>query len=237
MTTAMPRRMGVAILAGLALALLAPAVSPNRGGEEKPAVRVYLPSDKEAGKKYADYAARWWQWAVAQPADKNPVVDMTGELAGVGQSGPVWFLAGTFGGPPVKRTCTVPAGKELFFPVLNYVASIPLNGKTEKDLRAKLASWKATPAELELTIDGRKVPDLKKHFAESALFTFVGPEKGEIHPAFAGKHEAIAFGYWVLLAPLPPGRHTIHFRGRLNTADPNDLFETEVTYNLTVAAK
>jgi hypothetical protein len=37
----------------------------------------------------------------------------------IGQSGPVWFLAGTTGGAPVVRGCTVPKGKELFFSLLN----------------------------------------------------------------------------------------------------------------------
>ena len=39
----------------------------------------------------------------------------------VGQSGSVWFLAGIFGGGSATRTCAVPAGKALYFPVLNSV--------------------------------------------------------------------------------------------------------------------
>jgi hypothetical protein len=36
----------------------------------------------------------------------------------MGQDGPVWFLAGTPGGP-VTRDCTIPEGKQLYFPLVN----------------------------------------------------------------------------------------------------------------------
>ena len=41
---------------------------------------------------------------------------------------------------------------------------------------------------------------------------------------------AISDGYWLMLAPLSAGSHTVHFRGVAAGG-----FETEVTYNLTVA--
>ncbi len=74
----------------------------------------------------ASGVARWWQWAYAQPKPVNPVADSTGKHCALGQSGTVWFLAGTFfdpkePGPAVMRDCTIPAGKALFFPVLNSI--------------------------------------------------------------------------------------------------------------------
>jgi len=53
-------------------------------------------------------------------ADINPLLDQTGANAAIGQSGPVWFLAGTTGGT-AERAITVPAGKSLFFPLVNNV--------------------------------------------------------------------------------------------------------------------
>ena len=52
------------------------------------------------------------------PQDKNPTADVTGENCDEGQSGPVWFLAGTFGGLN-ERNCEIPAGKSILFPVIN----------------------------------------------------------------------------------------------------------------------
>jgi hypothetical protein len=63
-------------------------------------------------------ATNWWQWALETPASENPLTDTTGQFAAVNQSGRVWFLAGNPGGTTV-RTITVPAGKALFFPIVN----------------------------------------------------------------------------------------------------------------------
>jgi hypothetical protein len=64
-------------------------------------------------------AAQWWQWALAEPASNNPLTDTTGQFAAVNQRGRVWFLAGNLGGGTTIRTITVPAGKALFFPIVN----------------------------------------------------------------------------------------------------------------------
>jgi len=53
----------------------------------------------------------------AIPAATNPALDTTGAHCAEGQAGPVWFLAGTFGGDPVTSHCIVSAGKALFFPL------------------------------------------------------------------------------------------------------------------------
>ena len=59
--------------------------------------------------------ASWWQWVLSIPVDENPLLDTTGEKCMVGQSGGVWYLAGTFGAPTVTRDCTVPAGTAFLF--------------------------------------------------------------------------------------------------------------------------
>jgi len=98
------------------LALLTVAAAALATHNPNPRV---LPRDSTPyGKSYAEWHAAWWKWAFETPADERPVLDETGEFCHVGQSGPVWFLAGTasFGGSgSVERTCTVPAGKALFF--------------------------------------------------------------------------------------------------------------------------
>jgi hypothetical protein len=45
---------------------------------------------------------------------------------------------------------------------------------------------------------------------------------------------AVADGYWIMLAPLPIGEHTIRFKGAVD----NDIlggFVVDVTYFITVA--
>ena len=86
---------------------------------------------------YGEWTARWWQWLYSIPEERNPAADETGANCHEGQSGPVWFLAGTFGGLN-ERVCTIPAGKSLLFPVVNQMCTFidyP-NLQTETELRS-----------------------------------------------------------------------------------------------------
>ena len=70
---------------------------------------------------FAKLSAEWWQWALSIPTSVNPMTDPTGEFAVVGQRGSIWFLAGKWGGTTAIRSCSVPQGTALFFPVTNAV--------------------------------------------------------------------------------------------------------------------
>src|SRR5574341_1319356 len=89
-------RRSIAAVVGLLVGLLAPATMGFAQGNPNPGV---LPPRATAyGMTYGEWSARWWQWGLGQPAATNPIDDPTGAFCDVGQSGPVWFLAGTFGG-------------------------------------------------------------------------------------------------------------------------------------------
>jgi len=66
-------------------------------------------------------SAEWWQWAFSIPYSVNPLL-VDGKCM-IGQRGPVWFLAGdgSGSGQAITRTCDVPEGATLFFPVINFV--------------------------------------------------------------------------------------------------------------------
>jgi hypothetical protein len=83
------------------------------------------PSDSlPGGKSYEQWAAKWWQWAESIPYPINPIYDTTGADCAVSQHGRVWFLAGT-SGFDATRSCTIPAGKMIFFPIINYLNDYP----------------------------------------------------------------------------------------------------------------
>jgi hypothetical protein len=90
-----------------------PAGEGNQGNKG-----VFPPQSHPYGRSYSEWAAAWWSWAYSIPANQNPITDTTGEFSNIGQSGPVFFLAGSYGGVTVRH-CTVPAGKGLLFPLLN----------------------------------------------------------------------------------------------------------------------
>src|SRR5437867_9117304 len=68
-----------------------------------------------------ELSTQWWQWALSLPPSVNPQTDTTGEDCVVGQRGSTWFLAGVFGGGTASRTCSIPQGTTLFFPIINSV--------------------------------------------------------------------------------------------------------------------
>jgi len=108
--------MGTLVLAGVAMLVIS---SAPVGAAPNPNPGVFPPTVNPYGTSYDEWADRWWQWVDAIPMSSNPMIDPTGANCAVGQSGPVWFIAGSPGGS-YERSCTVPAGKGVFFPVSNF---------------------------------------------------------------------------------------------------------------------
>src|SRR5262249_22552324 len=107
-----PRLLTAALGVALATALALPAAGA--------AANILPPNSTAFGKTYGGWSAAWWQYVLAQPASSSPRVDPTGAGCGTGQSGRVFFLVGTSGsGTATRDGCTVPAGKALFFPLVN----------------------------------------------------------------------------------------------------------------------
>jgi hypothetical protein len=132
-------------VAAVASPLVASAGNPNPG--------VLLINSSPYGKSYGSWTEAWWQWVLSIPAAQNPELDTTGQDAGIGQSGPVWFMSATFGNlPNVVRTFTIPAGKTLFLPVYPWIfgasagdcepssPGVPCDVPTLRDLAAAAAT-------------------------------------------------------------------------------------------------
>ncbi len=192
---------------------------------------VFTPSTSPYGQTYGQWSAAWWQWTFRVPRPENPLLDETGELASVGQSGPVWYLTGNFGGTTM-RTATVPSDKGLFFPILT---SVFWNGPgehfTTEELRAFAAQEIDGATNLSLEIDGATFRHLDRHRVQSPEFSFTLPPNNIINFRPGTYDPAVSDGYFVMLRPLPAGQHSIHFHGEL----PAFGFSLDVTYNLTVS--
>lgn len=193
------------------------------------------------GNAYGEWSARWWQWLLSIPNATNPNLDTTGANCAQKQAGPVFFLAGTFGGSAITRSCTVPAGKALFFPILNSIfgagvgdcdpsnPGVPCN---LADLRVAIAAT-LDSVTLAASIDGEPLENLRRQRVQSPAFTITLPT-GAIFGLTAGTFAPnVSDGYWLLLPPLPAGKHTIHFKG-VFTGGPNNGTVVEVTDHLTV---
>jgi len=186
--------------------------------------------------------AQWWQFIGSIPASVNPGQDKTGADCVVGQRGSVWFLAGTFTGGTTIRTCSIPAGESLFFPVVNSVnintpnvCGQDSNNMSVAALRAQIAPLIDAATNLSVRVDGRPVENVSR--VKSRAFAISFPADNIFNTACApgtfpaGTYSpAVDDGFYVLLEPLKVGRHTLHIHGEI----PSIRFVLDVTYNLKV---
>jgi hypothetical protein len=239
------------LVPALAICALLPVLAagqPAAQCREQPGKPTLLPSHScPHGKTYGEWGEAWWKWVMSIPANRSPLLDTNGAFAAEGQNGPVWFLAGTVGGA-ATRTCNVPLNKALFFPLVNYINDYPCPGGDvvpPRDLPKYLADgahWIINHVtELKAEVDGVALPDLWQNRGDSGLFLFKGdPTMAQVDPCITGRVQpGYSDGYWVMLAPLPAGRHTIHFGGKavfsLANGDPYDwTVDVDVTYKLAV---
>jgi len=197
---------------------------------------VFPPDSEPYGLTYNEWTARWWQWAFSMPEALNPLIDVTGEKCANNQSGPVWFLAGT-GGGAVTRECTIPSDKGILVPIINVACDSATEPtlQTEAQLQSCAKADQDTVIAKEVIVDGVSIANLDSHRFQSPLFNFTFPENNiaGVTPQTA---QAVSDGFWVMLEPLTPGTHEIHFKAALGdpTAIGTTNFALDVRYLLTV---
>jgi len=217
----------IVVVLFLALALLDGSISSRAQGESE---------------LLASTTAQWWQYALSIPTNVNPLVDTTGADCMVGQRDPIWFLEGIFPGGTTTRTCAVPAGEWLFFPVIN---SVQINapgvcGQTDSLNVAQLRSLAAplidSATNMHVKVDGKSVKNLIRiksdvfatAFPEDNIFNApCGGGPGTVPPGIYSP--SVDDGYYVLLSPLSIGNHTLHIH-----AESIGGFMLDVNYSLTV---
>jgi hypothetical protein len=196
---------------------------------------------------YRQLAKGWLRWMAAIPAETNPATDETGAFCGDGQSGPIWYLAATFGGP-ATRSCDVPFGKFMFFPLVNSIVTVSpeeLTATEDEAFWAEIArdfipGARPLTCELTLRLDGHEIladtAERDRTLWTEVLdpFTLTVADDG-VFGDFDGGVWPLAFigGHFALFAPLTPGDHTLEFGGVLCDGGVT-LFDTSVTYHLHV---
>ncbi len=228
-------------LAGAAVAVLAGCggVVGGHGIEDPANPGVFAPSSTPFGKTYGEWSALWFQWGLSIPVADNPIADLTGAKAAVGQSGPVFFVCGTSGTPTsAERTITVPAGKGIFFPIVCSWCSIPEDGDTDAVILQHATDPMDHVNALEATLDGRTLVGLWNYRFVSPYFDCTEPPAPDgLYVGYEGTHRTVADGYWIMLEPLPTGPHELYFHGRITYSGQYpyiDAFECAATYHITV---
>jgi hypothetical protein len=88
---------------------------------------------------------------------------------------------------------------------------------------------------LQVTVDGKNIKQLWKYRVQSPVFDITLPDDNIIGLP-PGKGASVSDGYWLMLEPLSPGDHTIHYEGAF-VSGTGKGFKQNVTYHITVTNK
>ena len=200
--------------------------------DARPHSLVFPPHANPYGRTYGEWSALFWQSLLAGPFDPD--------ACSIGQSDNVLFLSATAGGLG-EFACDVPSGTALLLTVLTGAFWCPDDcqpnacapGGTIAELRACAASGFDIATVLECEVDGDPVENILSYRAESPVFSgVIGPSNPFGFPPHP-YGPAVADGIWIMVRPLSPGEHTIHFRAVLGPIE-EPVFETESTHHITV---
>ena len=236
----------------LVLSMLAApfTVSCSSDNQSSSSAQVLDPTQAHYGNADDAWGTLWWKWVYDMPQTAGkcfiPFQDPTGASCRTGQSGDVFFLAGTSAGTVVRDQCTIPSGKAIFFPILTFDAD---NGGVPQNMLMSDAAlmgvvqmqMDAVPVSgLSAEFDGAPIMDLARFRTDLTMFDYtLSPEPntytcegamgvtGTISPSYQA-------GYYIMLPPPSLGSHTLHFAGSSPKSMPP--LNVDVTYHFTVTA-
>jgi hypothetical protein len=171
---------------------------------------------------------RWsellWSWIYAQPFDRNPLLDPTGEDCAGGEHGPMWFLASVPGsslGTNVSRSCTIPEHKAILLQLSSLVNDYPCPDPTFHPAPGQsLFDFLIEPVTpifdgytgVVITFDGVDIVDpLSYRFTSDDLFLFKGDVSMQAFDScITGRIQpAVSDGFYLPFKPMVRGAHTI----------------------------
>jgi hypothetical protein len=230
-------------LAALLLSGLAASAAPDQ---------VLPPSSLPYGLSYQEWAAKWWQFFYGQSTNNMQSLGSPGICEGPASH--VMFLNGAPASTTKTNHATIFADTPLFLAVLAFTAdntACPITDFTTNSadvLAAEAVSgWNADASLTTCTIDGVAVTGLENptntiYNVVSTPFSYTTAEKDNIvavsegEPCLTGGltiYPAVADGVYLMLAPLAPGRHSIHFVGVAGPLD-SPFLKLDITYDITV---
>jgi len=222
---------------GIFMAILFLIAAPTSGSAFSSSFTIIQPGDARAqtGKTYGEWSAKWWQYALEIPMDDSPFFDTTGANCNFGQAGSVFFLVSTNGGTETRNECVVPAGEILFFPLLSIATLAQTPQEPELAYRATIQGFVKSTKVLRANIDGEDVsigldPDATtlRTLSPAGFFTITAPENNVFGGTPGQPYNTVSDGFYLMVAPLPPGPHTITFGGTSRNS------AAYMTYNLYV---
>jgi hypothetical protein len=167
-------------------------------------VNIYDENSSPLGYSFGEWSIKWWQWLLSIPKSNNPLLDMSGENAAIGQSdSDVFFLCQTVENVNQRptRNISVSKGTSLFSPVINWVSNFYEDGHSEKELIETARRKMDIIGDLQFYLNGESIPALKKYRFLSKFFSVDIP-RDNIFDWPSGEARLVSDGYWVFTKPL-----------------------------------
>jgi hypothetical protein len=180
------------------------------------------------------------------PAANNPLLGSSDSsaLKTVNSKDPAMvFLTGSGDGTSIERSLTVTTGQALFIPIVNDSETDPFVADECGFATAVINS--TIPTSIVATLDGLPlVTDILGY--RQGCASQPGPAPGGFNLTIetgdyynvqgypAGSYQTASDGYWLLLEPLPAGRHTLSFGGDFWIGEFGFRFQQNNTYHLEV---
>ena len=211
-------------LVGAALAALALSATAANAVPPTAAVKLIDVDEIVYDRSQVEWSEAYLQWVASFARGSSPVSDTSGALCAAKQEGGVWFLATSDGTGPIERTCAVPADKTLFVPL---ATTVERSGNKEPvcETMARIAAGSLTHvSQLAMTIDRVPVDNIESHRIRTGECFALGARQT---PRSIAK-TAVADGWYVMLAPLPAGPHTIVVSGRYDNTPLSTTYRLDV---------
>jgi hypothetical protein len=177
---------------------------------------LFLRNENPYGHSWEEWTIRWWNWLLSIPKKSNPALDTSGEQFNLEtQNGnrDVIFLPGNLGGCSV-RTYTVPSGRAILIPIINFTTSYSEepNLKTELDLVNRANRDIDDIVEKFAEVDGQPIYNIEEFRVRTPPFgtCLISDNVFNVTP---GQTTSVSDGYWIFLRPLSTGTHEIHTIG------------------------
>jgi hypothetical protein len=213
---------------------VAEPVSP---AADKPTARLVAPRHAPfQGKTYKQWVVSFWQWVNGidnGPFYPNPLINCSRPIS-IGQSGSVWYWATpspyfhALDVPDVPQVCdqsadVIPAGTSILLATLDTFSSTllppgaytPTKASGERAIADRFAD---RIQDMFVTVDNVPVNDIESYRVATDRFTFTAAFRWVfgLPEQTYGTGTGAANGYYLMLRPLPPGPHTIHYGGRFH---------------------
>ncbi|HJT83268.1 MAG TPA: hypothetical protein VJ697_02195 [Nitrososphaeraceae archaeon] len=163
---------------------------------------IYPIDSEPYGITYGEWSIRWWQWLLSIPKENNPALDWIGTNAHINQIYPnVFFLCQTIEGVeaiPIRKI-TIPFGKAIFMPIINWISIQGEDGNTAKELKEVAQQRMNVIGSLEFTINELTInKGLEKYRVLSSFFEIDLPQNN-VFGLTSGKRLCISDGYWIFI--------------------------------------